>query len=247
MLMLLIGLLYLAFLRRPFLIDLIKNTPKVSSMSWRRDIYPFQWRIAVSWVSGYLVFQLLTPVLFATQGSVAAGRMGMSMQIFSALSSVAVIFVSARVPAYARLVAENSRTKLDGLFTSSVLQSFAALGLALLLVFAALVFLEVTHSQVMLRILSFPQLLLLAAAALASHAVYAEAIYLRAHKQEPFMKLSVLNGALITAAALLTVPTFGLWAAVVSYSAVTIFVSLPIGTYIFVQSRRSYAVAPTSI
>ncbi len=45
-------------------------------ISWRREVWPFQWKIAVSWLCDYFIFQLFTPVLFAFRGPVEAGQDG---------------------------------------------------------------------------------------------------------------------------------------------------------------------------
>ena len=55
-----------------------------------QEIFPFQWKIALSWISGYLIFQLFNPVLFATEGSKIAGQMGMTMVAISGISSISI-------------------------------------------------------------------------------------------------------------------------------------------------------------
>jgi len=54
---------------------------------WKNEIWPLQWRFAVVWISGYLP-SLFIPVLFACQGPEAAGRLGMTWALASALLSV---------------------------------------------------------------------------------------------------------------------------------------------------------------
>lgn len=50
-------------------------------ISWRTEVWPFQWRVAVTWASSYFIFQFFNPVLFAYTGPVIAGRMGMSLNV----------------------------------------------------------------------------------------------------------------------------------------------------------------------
>lgn len=58
------------------LTNLLKT--KVSEkVNYFNEIFPYQWRIALSWISGYFIFQLFNPVLFATEGAIVAGQMGM--------------------------------------------------------------------------------------------------------------------------------------------------------------------------
>ena len=239
-LMLLVGSAYLLTRRRRFFADLLRTTPQPNAIAWRSDILPFQWRIAISWLSGYFVFQLLTPLVFAARGAEAAGQLGMSMQIFSAISSVCVVLVTARVPAFGRLVATRARSELHRLFARSAAQSFAVLILMLIATLAALAALPSTPFSFGSRVVPLPQAALLALACVASHAVYVEAVYLRAHKQEPFMRLSILNGVLVALGAFLLVPRFGTLGAIGAYAFVMLVVSLPIGTRIFVRFQSEH-------
>lgn len=65
---------------------------------WRTEIFPLQWRIALSWMSGYFIFQLFSPMVFAHQGAVEAGRIGMTIAIFSAVSNIGMSWVNAKLP-----------------------------------------------------------------------------------------------------------------------------------------------------
>ena len=51
----------------------------IEKVLYMKEIFPYQWRIALSWVSGYFIFQLFNPVLFATEGAKVAGQMGMTL------------------------------------------------------------------------------------------------------------------------------------------------------------------------
>lgn len=231
------GLAYLVGWRRRFVTDLLSASGTASSLKWRTEIFPFQWRIAISWLSGYFIFQFSTPLLFSAQGPEAAGRMGMSMQIFSALSSICIIFVSARIPVFGRLVASRARSELNRLFSRSVVQSFVTLVVAISLVLVALALFDVLAPGMRARVLPLSQSLLLAVSTLGSHAVYAQSIYLRTHKQEPFMRLSIINGAVMAALASWAIPRFGTVGAVSSYAVVTLALSLPVGTWIFLRFK----------
>src|ERR1043166_6445087 len=55
--------------------------PTHGKVSWAHEIWPFQWRIAVSWMSGYFIFDIVNPIAFYYCGPVDAGRLGMSLQL----------------------------------------------------------------------------------------------------------------------------------------------------------------------
>ena len=67
----------LAFLysRRKLCLGLLRYPAGEQSVSWRNEIWPFQWKIAVSWICSYFSIQIFTPVLFAYRGPAEAGRL----------------------------------------------------------------------------------------------------------------------------------------------------------------------------
>ncbi len=72
---------------------------------WSEEVWPFQWRIAVSWFCGYFIFWLFNPVLFAFRGPVEAGQMGMSLSLVNAIQNIAVSWVSTKSAPFGTLVA----------------------------------------------------------------------------------------------------------------------------------------------
>ena len=72
--------------------------------------------------------------------------------------------------------------------------------------------------------------------------VFAEALYLRAHKQEKFMINSIAGAVYITPIAyLLGVwqnPHGGAWGIAAAYAVGTLFIGLGYGTYTFLRWRR---------
>ena len=62
--------------RRRLLGPLLQYPTQDERVDWRTEIWPFQWRLAVSWLCGYFTFQLFNPILFAVRGPIEAGQMG---------------------------------------------------------------------------------------------------------------------------------------------------------------------------
>ena len=73
------------FRKRNLLMPLLRHDPGGNRIHWWSEVWHFQWRIAVSWLCGYFIFQLYNPVLFAFHGAVVAGQMGMSLSLANAL------------------------------------------------------------------------------------------------------------------------------------------------------------------
>ena len=108
---------------RPFFAQFLER-PRHGEVSWAREIWPFQWRIAVSWMSGYFIFDIINPIAFYFCGPVAAGRLGMSLQMIRMIFNVAMTWIYTKSPRFGILVAARSWTELDILWRRSTVQSF---------------------------------------------------------------------------------------------------------------------------
>lgn len=186
-------LLLLWACHRAFVADLLAARGS-SPFSWIDDLWPLQWRIAVSWASGYFAFQLYSPVLFAYYGPASAGQMGLSVAALQGIVAISIAWVNTKAPLFGALIAQQRFAELDGLFRGATRRSVmvALTGcLAFLLATAAL---QIAHHPLGTRILGPLPLLFLIGSSLINVTVYARAMYLRAHKQEPFLTLSVVHG-----------------------------------------------------
>lgn len=240
LMMALIGFTWLWINHRMFFKDLMAHRTPLPGMSWREEIWPFQWRIAVSWMSGYLIFQLFNPLLFKTHGPIVAGQMGMSLQIIAAMNGAAMTWITTKAPTYGQMVANNQRKELDALFARGLSQSSVFLFAGVVAVWSILFFLNETASPYASRVLPLPLFSLLCFVCLANHIVFAEAAYLRAHKEEPFMALSVLSGLTTATLAIILVPPLGAAGAVYSYVSTALLIGLAGGTMMFLYKRKQW-------
>ena len=102
--------------RRHLLLPLLRHQPGENKIRWGQEVWPFQWRIAVSWLCGYFIFQLYNPVLFAYHGAVVAGQMGMSLTLANALQAIAISWIYTKAAPFGALIARKQYLKLDQLF-----------------------------------------------------------------------------------------------------------------------------------
>ncbi len=59
-----------------------------SDRLWRAEFWPQQWRIWVSWMAGFMVFQSFTPIAFQLAGATVAGQIGIMVQAFHAVNQL---------------------------------------------------------------------------------------------------------------------------------------------------------------
>jgi len=209
-----------------------RATDVKNQLSWRADVLPLQWRIALSWVSGYLIFNLFTPMVFSHHGAVEAGRLGMALTVFSAISTIGMSWVNAKAPNFTMHIARGERRELNNLFKALFLRSTVITALMSAGVVGVAWYLDKLGLQVMMRIASPSVLAALALVTVANSMVFAEAIYMRAHREEPMLPVSVVVG-LLTAGAIYFGSKIDVLTMVLYYSAISIAISLPWTTWLF--------------
>lgn len=236
-----VGIIYLFFSRHSkLLIGLMRYPAHGHKIEWRTEIWPFQWKIALSWICGYFIYQLFSPVLFAFQGPVAAGRMGMSLNVASGIGSIAMAWMNTKAAPFGQLVARRQFKELDHLFFRTLKQS------TLLLVFGSTVFLLLLSAfgghfpKFTTRLLPEWVVGLLLIQTIMNHIVYSEALYLRSHKSEPFVYQAVISAILIAGSTYVLGRYSGANAVVVGLVLQSLLFGVPSGTYIFLSCRRRW-------
>jgi hypothetical protein len=203
---------------------------------WRRDIFPLQWRIALSWASGYFIFSFITPVIFALQGPVEAGRLGLALSAFSAVSTVGMSWIAAKIPSFSGHVARKERTALDTLFDHQLRRSLVA---TIVCSFGVVLVAHIAGQfspKVLDRLPPLPSILMLSVVTITNVAVFAMAAYMRAHKEEPLLLQSIVS-ALVIGVGVFIGAHYSLQASIAAYALLTMFVSLPWCALIYVKYR----------
>lgn len=182
---------------RTFLHSLLVGSDSKAHIDWLLEIWPMQWRIGLSFASGYFVFSFFVPVLFQYHGPVVAGQMGMTWSIVGLVSTVSTAWVAPKAPVFGMLISQNKYKELNSLFWRlTKIVFFLTAGVALIL-WCVVATLNYVHHPWASRFLSpLPTGLFLAAQVLTAVSFPASA-YLRAHKKEPLFWVSVTAGGLI--------------------------------------------------
>jgi O-antigen/teichoic acid export membrane protein len=214
---LLISVGYLAMRWQPFFRQFLQR-PQHGEVSWAREIWPFQWRIAVSWMSGYFVFDLINPIAFYFCGPVAAGQLGMSFQLIRMISNVALTWIYTKAPKFGMLIAARAWTEMDALWRRSTLQVFIFYSLGLITFLTALPFIGHVLPKVPARLAPFAVTAWLGGGNLIQNVIGCFCMELRAHKQEPTMWLSVANAILSVALILPLVHYWGITGEAMGYA-----------------------------
>lgn len=208
------------------------------TISYFKEIFPYQYKIALSWISGYLIFQLFNPVLFATEGAIVAGQMGMSLTALNGISSLSMSWINTKIPLMSSLIAKKAYNELDKIFDRTIIQVFLV-NLILMLFFLTIIFVLSNFNILLVqRFLPFLPLTLLCLVTLINQLIFSWALYLRCHKEEPFLINSIVMGILCATSTVIFGNLFGLIGIVTGYTLLSIIVSFPWAYYLFYTKKK---------
>ena len=222
--------------RRKMLLQVIRV--KVREFKWSLEIWPLQWRIAVSWLAGYALVQMYTPLLFRTHGPEVAGQMGVTITVANMISLLSLAWMTAKIPAMAQATSLREWSMLDVIFWRafrlSVL-SFSMGGIAFLVIRYIL---ESTPYGV--RFLPFNETMVLVLAMGFYHVSGLFSAYLRAHLREPFLWPSLIVSGLTVFFAIWVAPTWGATGIVIVLLAMNALLYFPMSLLLWQNLRRKW-------
>jgi hypothetical protein len=174
--------------------NIYKSVSDENSFNWMQDIFPLQWRVAISSISGYFIFQIADLFAFKYQGPVLSGQLGFTMSLVNGIVIVSSVWTSSRSPMYANLVANNKINDLQILFKRTIFASiitFLFLG-SVFFVFK-LLFIDYYKLVFVGRLLNNLDTLLILLYSMCNVTIFSYASYCRSNKEEPFLTPSVFG------------------------------------------------------
>lgn len=222
---------------------LVSRPVAAKPISWRREILPFQWRIGVSWLAGFFIFNLFSPIAFAYSGPVAAGQLGATLALFNGVTTVAMIWVGVYVPSFAGMVARAEFAPLWRLFKSTAGRALLMCALGCVAIIALLMILDRYEPDLRQRFLPPDHLPWLLPAVLVNQVVFSIAALLRCEKKEPMLWPSIVAAAVTIALCLTMTPLFGVKAILASYSGVNGLLVLPMALKLLFRLRNKWLIS----
>ena len=225
------------------LLNLLKA--KISeSVSYMKEIFPYQWRIALSWISGYFIFQLFNPVLFATEGAIVAGQMGMSLAALNAIQAFSMSWLNTKIPTYSAFIAQKNYVALDNLFIKT-LKQMTSICFILLVSFLGFIFflrefqIGINGNILADRFLDYIPMILMMIPVFLQQFTNSWATYLRCHKKEPFMVCSIVAGVLCMLSTFFLGKNYGLYGIVIGYCSIQVLL-FPWGYYLYYSNKKKW-------
>lgn len=214
--------------------------PRTERVSYKSEIFPYQWKIALSWMSGYFIFQLFNPVLFAYCGASVAGQMGMTLAALNGIMSLVMSWTTTKVPLWSRLISNKDYAALDISSTLTLRQSSLVCLICLLIFWGGLYLMDILHLSIATRFISIGLAVLLGTTIILNNIINTWATYLRCHKKEPFLIQALIVGICCAASTILGAKYYGLDGVVIGYTSIIVFISLPLSYYIFKTKKKEY-------
>lgn len=158
---------------------------------WMAEVWPFQWKIALSGLSGFLIFRSFSPIVLLEKGPVAAGQFGLAISFMNLMIAVTTAWPLSQAAHYAALNASGGHGELRRSFPTMLWASSAFAILASAILVAGLAEARVLGISVALRLPDMTTTTFILATAIIHHVVACFAVFLRAEGREPLLIASV--------------------------------------------------------
>lgn len=229
---------YLVQVRYRGAFESLRMTNTTAQTTIGHEVWPLAWRVAIQTVGAYFSSYYFTLVVHKTQGSIEAGRFGMTWGILMTMQSAAQSWVDTRLPEYGVLASRGEHRKLRAMLCRTGVISvvvflggaggFVSLigGLQLADMKIANRFLDLPTTGVMIAGLS---LLLISSILQCS---------VRLYKRDPFLISNVIVSCLIGFLSWQAGHTSGSFAVGLVYTGTIGLVSLPASLILAVHNHR---------
>lgn len=232
------GLIYLLKNYRSFVKQIITIKAKNVQSNWKTEIWPIQWKVALSLFSTYFSLQIFVPVLFRYSSAIEAGQMGMTLVLISAMQGIALNWISIRAPNFGLLISKKKFTELNILFKKSLYISILISVVSSVIIYISLLLLSELHFPLVNRILPLDILPIFFIATTVNTVSQALTIYLRAHKKEPMLWVNLLVNLIIFVTSIVIGIKFKAKGIIFCYFIIIVIIQLPLSLIVFYRMRN---------
>lgn len=173
--------------------------------NWRQEVIPLFSRYSLSFMSGYFIFNIYTPLMQYFYGPIESGKVGITLALVTSIFSMSNIWMYTITPKMNMLVSQNNKEALDILFNKRLVYSLITyIAISFFLFFFFIIFKDFwIFPRIISRFLSVKTILMVLTCYFFQLMINSWATYLRAHKKEPYMTPSIISAVWITLATIL--------------------------------------------
>lgn len=200
---------------------------------WKQEFWPQQWRIWVSWLCGFFVFQSFAPIAFQIEGAAVAGQIGVMVQAFHAVNQLASARLSADQP---RMGAFAARQDFVGLRQLVRQGTKINIGAAVFLTVAAVSCVYLVKGilpDIGMRFGATAGFAIFVATAIPLQFSNMQTTAVRFQKKEPFVGLNIICAVLVVAGSVIVGSRFGAEYMALVFFVVSVAVLIPGVRYIY--------------
>jgi hypothetical protein len=224
---------------RRFLGDLLAAS-QLPSMRWSEEIFPLQWRMGLTWASGYFLTSVMTPLVLHYHGAQIAGELGLALSVANALVGFACLPIQTSVQVYGRIAASGEFSRLAHELARSCAVALALYVVGAVAAYGSVKFLAGFGIAKFEKFGDGRLLMMLLISSFSSILCIPFLVFHRARKAEPFWWVSVLTNLSVGASTWLFSAVSSPEAVTVAYG-IILLVSSTLVAMITVLSSRSYA------
>lgn len=240
----LLGELYLVAGRYNKFFQPFRTVPTGDTIDWKKEVLPLQWRMAVQGCVLWLANHLAGLVIIKSHGPAVSGRYGMMWTIFVALQAASLSWIDTRRPQFGQLIAEKNYVELDTLFfkMSRISILLLAVGTSLFTL-GVWVVNQVPYwffEKIAAKLPGVLPTAILAVALVIMQLAQCTNIYVRAHKQDPFLLAAVVSNLTIAGLVVWLGRAHGIIGATTGYLLGVSLVQVPLWITIWWKTRRAW-------
>jgi hypothetical protein len=200
---------------------------------WKQEFWPQQWRIWVSWMCGFFVFQSFAPIAFQIEGAATAGQIGVMVQAFHAVNQLASARLSADQPRMGGFAARRDFEGLLRLVRRSTHQNILAAVFLVIAAIGCVYVIKAIFPESGTRFGAISGFALFVMAAIPMQLSNVQTAAVRFQKIEPFVGLNIVCAILMLAGSIVMGGEFGAEYIPVVFFAVSVSILIPGVWYIF--------------
>lgn len=193
----LFGLVIILFKFQAIIFNFLKNSQK-QYYDWKKEISKLFKRYAISNLSNYLTFSLFTPIVFYFYSPIEAGKVGLSIAVWTALFSISSIWIVSIQPKINIHVEKCDYAILNNIFKIRLALNICTFLMGFFCAIAIYFVMDYYNITLINRFVEPYSMLLLGFCWLIQSIVNSLWIYVRSHKVEPFMNLNILNAIFVS-------------------------------------------------
>lgn len=235
----LLSICFFAYFFRPFF-DLLRINFWGSRFDGKDLLVLMQWKLALQAVAGYLSTGLYVPIIFHFDGSVSAGRAGITLQVLWSIQALGHAWIASRVPEHGMNAVRGNLTTISKQIHDGVVASSIIVGGLGLMFCMSLLFFQHFEFEFSKRAMEPLHVFIFIFGFVTFQYIHGKNAQVRAFGTDLFFLVNFF-GALATTTFVITMTAFfGLAGAAFGFSTSVIFVVLPLTLLVWHREKSNF-------